>query len=206
MSSKGIIIGIAGASGSGKTMVAQTLLQQLPPDKVAILQEDAYYKDLSHLALHEREKSNFDHPEAFDHSLLIQHLKKLILGKSVNHPLYDYTSHCRKKKFKKFGPFSIVLLEGILILSIPEIRDLINIKIYIDTPIDICLIRRLQRDILDRKRNINSVLKQYQETVRPMYLKYIEPSKRYADILLPFGNKNFTAIDIIKSKIESFLT
>jgi len=206
MPPKGIIIGIAGASGSGKTLVAETLYKNLPSDRVAILQEDAYYKDLSHLSFSERTKFNFDHPKAFDHSLLVQHLKALIQGKSINHPLYDYTSHCRKKKSKKFGPYQIILLEGILILAVPEIRDLLKIKIYVDTPPDICLIRRLKRDILDRKRDVESVLTQYQDSVRPMYLQFIEPSKIFADIFLPHGGKNLVAIDMLKSKIENLLT
>ncbi len=206
MAKKGILIGIAGASGSGKTLVSQTIYDTLESEKVVIMQEDSYYKDLSHLPLEERTKINFDHPSAFDHDLLIGHLKRLIQGEVIEHPIYDYNIHSRKPETRKVGPHQIIILEGILLLAIPELRDLMDIKIYIDTALDICLIRRLQRDITERERIFESVIKQYQETVRPMYFQFVEPSKRFADIIIPHGGKNFIAIDIIKSKIEQLLT
>ncbi len=205
MKKRGILIGISGASGSGKTLVANTLYELLGSDKVVIIQEDSYYKDLSHLPLEERAKFNFDHPDAFDHDLLIEHLKLLLAGKSIEHPMYDFTTHSRKKETRRVGPHEIIILEGILLLAIPEIRELMDIRIFIDTPPDICFIRRLQRDIKERGRSVDSVIKQYQETVRPMYMQFVEPSKRYADIIIPHGGKNVIAIDIIKSKIEKLL-
>ena len=206
MDKKGILIGIAGASGSGKTLVAHTLYKQLGTEKVVNLQEDSYYRDLEHLAFEERVKFNFDHPDAFDHQLLRKHISLLLKGKTIKHPVYDFTTHTRKKETRKVGPHEIVILEGILILAIPELRELMDIKIYIDTPADICFIRRLQRDMEERGRSVDSVIKQYQETVRPMYLQFVEPSKRYADIIIPHGGKNVIAIDIIRSKIEKLLS
>jgi len=206
MDKKGILIGIAGASGSGKTLVAHTLYKQLGTEKVVNLQEDSYYKDLAHLPFEERVKFNFDHPDAFDHELLRKHISLLLKRKTIEHPVYDFTTHTRKKETRKVGPHEIVILEGILILAIPELRELMDIKIYIDTPADICFIRRLQRDIDERGRSVDSVIKQYQETVRPMYMQFVEPSKRYADIIIPHGGKNVIAIDIIRSKIEKLLS
>ncbi|GAB4329002.1 MAG: uridine kinase [Calditrichia bacterium] len=205
MSHRGILIGIAGASGSGKTLVSKTLLEQLGSEKVAIIQEDSYYKDLSHLPIEERAKINFDHPDAFDHDLLFKHLIRLLKGEKIELPLYDFTIHSRRKETQVVGPHQIIILEGILLLAIPELRDLMDIKIYIDTPPDICFIRRLQRDIEERGRSVESVIEQYQKTVRPMYLQFVEPSKRYADLIIPHGGKNFIAIDIVKSKIEKLL-
>ncbi len=206
MNKKGILIGIAGASGSGKTLVAKNIFNALESEKVVIMQEDAYYKDLSHLPLEDRTKINFDHPDAFDHDLLREHLLGLIHGKVIEHPVYDYSIHSRRPETRKVGPHQIIIVEGILILTIPEIRELMDIKIFIDTAPDICLIRRLKRDIKERGRSVEAVLKQYQNTVRPMYLRFIEPSKRYADIIIPHGGKNVIAIDIIKSKIEKLLS
>lgn len=201
----GILIGIAGASGSGKTLVAHTLYDALGSEKVVTLGEDAYYKDLSHLPFEERVKFNFDHPDAFDHELLVNHLSRLLQGQTIEHPIYDYHTHTRKKESRQVGPHQIIILEGILILSVPKLRDLMDIKIYIDTPPDVCFIRRLQRDINERGRTVDNVIEQYQNTVRPMYLQFIEPSKRYADIIIPHGGKNVIAIDIIKSKIEKLM-
>lgn len=205
MAGKGVLIGISGASGSGKTLVAHTLYNSLGSSKVVILQEDAYYKDLSDLPFEERTKFNFDHPDAFDHSLLIHQVKELLKGRAIEHPVYDFTTHTRKKETKIVGPHSIIILEGILILSIPELRDLMDIKIFVDTPADMCFIRRLERDIRERERTVDSVIKQYQKTVRPMFMQFIEPAKRYADIIIPHGGKNVIAIDIIQAKIENLL-
>jgi uridine kinase len=205
MNTPGVLIGISGASGSGKTLVAHTLYDSLGSEKVVIIQEDAYYKDLSELSLEERTKINFDHPDAFDHSLLIQQVKELLNGRSIQHPVYDFTKHTRKPEYRTVGPHSIVILEGILILTIPELRELMDIKIFVDTPADICFIRRLERDIKDRGRTVESVIKQYQKTVRPMFMQFIEPFKRYADIIIPHGGKNVIAIDILQAKIENLL-
>jgi len=202
---KGILIGIAGASGSGKTLVARTLYEALGSEKVMVLGEDSYYKELSQFSFEERAKFNFDHPDAFDHELLGDHLERLLNGQTIEHPIYDYSTHTRKKETRTVGPHQIIILEGILVLSVPRLRELMDIKIYIDTPADVCFIRRLQRDINERGRNVDDVIRQYQETVRPMHMQFIEPSKRYADIIIPHGGKNVVAIDIIKSKIEKLM-
>ncbi len=205
MVKKGMLIGISGASGSGKTLVAKTLQDTLPSEHVLILQEDSYYKDLSHLPFEQRVHFNFDHPDAFDHQLLISHLKDLLQDRPIELPLYDFTQHIRRKETRIVQPHPIIILEGILVLTIPELRELMNIKIFVDTPADICFIRRLERDIEERGRTVESVIRQYQETVRPMYMQFIEPSKRYADIIIPHGGKNVIAIDIIQAKIEKLL-
>ena len=183
----GILIGISGASGSGKTLVAENIFKRLGSDKVVIIQEDAYYKDLSNIPFDARSGRNFDHPDAFDH------------------PVYDYTTHSRRKETRTVGPHKIVVLEGILILNEPSLCDLMDIKIFIDTAPDICFIRRLKRDMHERGRDVDSVITQYLETVRPMYYQFIEPSKRQADLIIPQGGKNKVAIDILTTKIKSLL-
>jgi uridine kinase len=203
--SKGILIGIAGASGSGKTLVSNTIINRLGSDKVVMLQEDSYYRDLSDIPFDERTGRNFDHPDAFDHLLLVEHLTDLLDGKSISHPIYDYSTHSRTKETRTVGPHSVILLEGILILNEPKLRELMDIKVYIDTDLDICFIRRLKRDIEERARTVDSVIRQYNETVRPMYLQFIEPNKRHADIIIPRGGKNLVAIDILTTKIKSLL-
>jgi len=202
---KGILIGIAGASGSGKTLVANTIIERLGSDKVVLIQEDSYYKDLSDIPIDERAGLNFDHPDAFDHDLLAEHLKLLLQGKTVAHPIYDYKTHSRLKETRTVGPHTIIILEGILVLNEPKLRDLMDIRVFIDTALDICFIRRLKRDIEERGRSVESVIAQYQNTVRPMYFQFIEPSKRYADIIIPRGGKNLVAIDILTTKIRSLL-
>ncbi len=202
---KGILIGIAGASGSGKTLVAHNIMERLGSEKVILIQEDSYYKDLTDIPFDERTGKNFDHPDAFDHDLMAEHLKQLLAGSAISHPIYDYKTHSRLKETKKVGPHQIVILEGILLLNERKLRDLMDIRVYIDTAADICFIRRLRRDINERARSVESIIKQYEETVRPMYLQFIEPSKRYADIIIPRGGKNLVAIDIISTKINSLL-
>jgi uridine kinase len=202
----GILIGISGASGSGKTLVAENIYKNLGSENVVIIQEDSYYKDLSSIPFDERAGHNFDHPDAFDHNLLTKHIRDLLNEKTIAHPVYDYTTHSRKNETKIVGPHHIVVLDGILILNEPELRDLMDIKVFIDTALDICFIRRLQRDIKERGRDVSSVINQYMETVRPMYAQFIEPSKRYADIIIPQGGKNVVAIDILTTKIRSLLS
>jgi uridine kinase len=206
MSRNGVLIGISGASGSGKTLVARTLYDSLGSKKVLNLQEDSYYKDLSHLPFEKRTQFNFDHPDAFDHQLLITQLSSLLNGQSIQQPVYDFTRHVRSAETKTVQPHPIIILEGILVLATPELRDLMNIKIFVDTPADICFIRRLERDIRERGRTVESVIKQYQDTVRPMFMQFIEPAKRYADLIIPHGGKNVIAIDIIQAKIEKLLS
>jgi uridine kinase len=201
----GMVIGITGASGSGKTLVAENIYKQLGSNNVVIIQEDSYYKDLSDIPFNERTGKNFDHPDAFDHSLLNNHIGELLEGKSIDHPVYDYATHSRKEETKTVGPHNIIVLEGILILNDPTLREKMDIKVFIDTSPDICLIRRLRRDLEERGREVNSVLNQYLETVRPMYFQFVEPSKRHADIIIPQGGKNIVAIDILTTKIKSLL-
>lgn len=202
---KGILIGITGASGSGKTLVAENIFKRLGSENVIIMEEDSYYKDLTNIPYDERTGRNFDHPDAFDHNLLAEHIGKLLSGESIAHPIYDYSTHSRKEETRTVGPHRIVVLEGILILNEPLLREMMDIKVFIDTAPDICLIRRLRRDIDQRGRSVESVLNQYMETVRPMYFQFIEPSKRHADIIIPQGGKNVVAIDILTTKIRSLL-
>ena len=205
MMKKGILIGIAGASGSGKTLVAKNIFENLGSDKVVIMQEDSYYKDLSEIPFDERTGKNFDHPDAFDHSLMVSHLLQLLEGKSISHPIYDYKTHSRLNETRTVGPHRVIVLEGILIMNEPKLRELMDIKVFIDTEPDICFIRRLKRDVHERARSVDSIINQYVETVRPMYFQFIEPSKRYADIIIPQGGKNAVAIDILTAKIKSLL-
>jgi len=202
---KEIIIGIAGASGSGKTLVSRNIFENLGSEKVVIMQEDSYYKDLSEIPFNDRTGKNFDHPDAFDHSLLEYHLSELVNGNSISHPIYDYKTHSRLKETKTVGPHQVIVLEGILIMNESKLRDLMDIKVFIDTEPDICFIRRLKRDINERARSVDSIINQYMETVRPMYFQFIEPAKRYADIIIPQGGKNAVAIDILTAKIKSLL-
>ena len=203
---KGILIGITGASGSGKTLVAENIYKHLGSENVVILQEDSYYKDLSNIPFNERTGRNFDHPDAFDHDLLHIHISELLEGQTIAHPIYDYTTHSRKEETKTVGPHRIIVLDGILIFNEAVLRNLMDIKVFIDTAPDICFIRRLRRDIEERGRDVNSVIHQYMETVRPMYFKFIEPFKRHADIIIPQGGQNIVAVDILTTKVRSLLS
>ena len=200
-----ILIGIAGGSGSGKTLVARRIFDELGSDKVIIIQQDSYYRDLGHLSLEERKKQNFDHPDSFDHEFLIRQLKDLLAGKSVDQPVYDYTIHSRRNETKRIGEHIIIVLEGILILHDPELRKLMDIKVYVDTDDDVRLIRRIRRDVNERGRSLDSILDQYENSVRPMQLQFIEPTKRYADIIIPEGGYNLVAIDLLKTKVQALL-
>lgn len=203
------IIAIAGASASGKSLFSQTiyneLVTELQSGAIAVIEEDAYYKDQSHLPFEHRTQTNYDHPDAFEHDLLRQHLEQLRLGQSVEVPTYDYTQHTRSNKTRTVNPAKILIVEGILLLSDPALSEVFDIKVFIDTPLDICLLRRMQRDIEQRGRSIASVVDQYQATVRPMFYQFIEPSKHNADLVVTRGGMNRVAIDIIKSKIKYLL-
>lgn len=201
-----ILIGIAGASASGKSLLANTIVKELGSDQVAVISEDSYYKDNSTLAFEKRLQNNYDHPDAFDHDLLISHLKQLQAGKSVEIPIYNHTLHIREQQTRCLGPHSIIVLEGILLFAEVVLRELMDIRIYMDTPLDVCLSRRIERDVIERGREIATVLTQYQQTVRPMYSQFIEPSKHYADIIVPRGGENRIAIELIKAKIRELLT
>lgn len=205
MSKNTIIIGIAGASGSGKSLLANTIVSELGSEQVVVISEDAYYKDHPDLPLEERAKINYDHPDSLDHILLREHLLMLQQGKSIKVPIYNHSLHCREEKTRTIGKHTIIVLEGILILADPTLRELMDMRIFIDTALDICLIRRLKRDVKERQRSLDCVLKQYEETVRPMYLQFIEPAKRYADLIVPHGGENRIAIDIIKAKMRELL-
>ena len=201
---KGILVGIAGASGSGKTFVANRILESLGA-KAVIIQEDSYYKDLSGVPYDDRGRRNFDHPDAFEHDFLVKHLLQLLNGESISHPIYDYKTHSRLKETKTVGPHVLIILEGILIFDKAELRELMDFRVFIETALDICFIRRLKRDITERGRTVDSVTQQYIETVRPMYLQHIEPSKKYADILIPGEGTNTEAVDLLANKINTLL-
>ncbi len=205
MPQKTILVGIAGASASGKSLLAQTLATELASDHLSVISEDSYYKDQSHLSMEERVKTNYDHPDSLDHDLQLEHMLALKEGKSIDVPIYDYTQHNRRKETLRINPTRVVIFEGILLMAVPRIREAFDLKFYMDTPLDICLTRRLQRDIISRGRDMESVIDQYLETVRPMYLQFIEPSRQHADLIIPKGGKNMIALDLIKTKIRSLL-
>jgi uridine kinase len=202
-----IVIGIAGASGSGKSLLAKTIVDEIGSDRVVVISEDSYYKDLTHLSIEERARVNFDHPDAFDHALLTAQLKALREGQNIHVPIYDFVNHTRTKNTTLItSDKTIVVLEGILLFVDSALRKLMNIRIYVDTALDIAFIRRLQRDVLERGRSMESVIQQYQTTVRPMFVKYVEPSKRHADIIVPHGGKNRIAIEMIQAKMKELLS
>ena len=204
-----IIIAITGASASGKSSIASTvhkeLCNELGCQEIGIIAEDSSYKDQSHLEMSERIKTNYDHPSSMDRDLLIQHLKDLKNGTAVDIPVYSYVDHTRTGETKHFTPKKIVILEGILLLTDERVRQLADISVFVDTPSDICFIRRLQRDMEERGRSLQSVIDQYRATVRPMFLQFIEPSKQYADIVIPRGGKNRIAINMLKAQILHLL-
>ncbi|MFQ6000053.1 MAG: uridine kinase [Anaerolineae bacterium] len=202
---KPIIIGVAGGTGSGKTTVSEAILERVGRERITYIQHDSYYKDLSHLPLEERHKINFDHPDALDTNLLVEHLKRLQAGFPVEVPIYDFTTHTRRKETRRVEPRRVTLVEGILIFADKALRDLMDVKIFVDTDADIRFIRRLQRDITERGRTMESVIRQYLETVRPMHLEFVEPSKRYADIIIPEGGFNVTAIDMVVARVEAMV-
>ncbi|MGI6364910.1 MAG: uridine kinase [Bacillota bacterium] len=202
MSIRPLLIGIAGGTGSGKTSVTRAILDSLPPETVAVLEHDSYYKDQSHLSFEERLKTNYDHPFAFDTPLLIQHLQELVAGRAIESPQYSFVEHTRLPETKRVPSRPVVILEGILILEDERIRDLLDIKVYVDTDADVRIIRRIVRDIRERGRTLESVVDQYLSVVRPMHLQFVEPTKRYADIIIPEGAHNTVAIDILVSRIR----
>ena len=205
MKKKVIIIGISGPSASGKSLLANTIINELGSEQVVVISEDAYYKDSSHMPFADREKINYDHPEAFDHALLCEHLRVLQSGENVEIPIYSHSQHIRLTETRSIGNHAIIVLEGILLFSDKALRELMDIRIFMSTPLDICLIRRLKRDVVERHRSFDSVLHQYETTVRPMYLQFIEPSSRYADIIVPRGGENRIAIDMIQAKMRELL-
>lgn len=200
-----IVIGIAGGTGSGKTTVAQVILQQVGANRIAFLTHDAYYRDLSHLSIDERRKINFDHPDSLETDLLVKHIGNLKNWQPVEMPVYDFTKHSRTERTVHIDPHPVILVEGILIFYEPVLRPIFDVKIYVDTDPDIRFIRRLQRDIVERGRTTESVIQQYLNTVRPMHMEFVEPSKRYADVIIPEGGLNTVALDMVIARIEALL-
>jgi uridine kinase len=200
-----MVIGICGGTGSGKTTVAHKIVSAVGAEKVVYLQQDAYYRDLGDMPLEVKNQLNFDHPDAFDNDLLINHLRTLKAGESIDQPVYDFTTHSRAAAKRHVKPRPVIIIEGILIFVSAELRSLMDMKVFVDTAADICFIRRLQRDLEERGRTAKSVIDQYQTTVRPMHLQFVEPSKRYADIIIPEGGSNQVGIDLITEKIKAIL-
>lgn len=200
-----LIIGVAGGTGSGKTTVSNSILERVGSDQISYIQHDHYYRDRSHLPPEERGKINFDHPDSLENELLARHLKMLKEGQAVEVPQYDFTTHVRKPETTRVEPRRVILVEGILIFAVKALRDLMDIKLFVDTDADIRLIRRIRRDMTERGRTLESVIRQYTESVRPMHLEFVEPSKRYADIIIPEGGFNVTAIDMVVAKVEAMI-
>lgn len=206
MPEKPVVIGVAGGSGSGKTTVTRSICQRFQDKTILVIEQDYYYKDQTHLPFEERLDTNYDHPLAFDNDLLIEHLKDLMNDKTIEKPVYDYKVHTRSNEVIPVEPKEVIILEGILILEDPRLVDLMDIKVFVDTDSDVRIIRRLLRDIKERGRTLDSVIDQYTNNVRPMHLQFVEPTKRYADIIIPEGGQNHVAIDIMATKIEKILS
>ncbi len=202
---KPVVIGIAGGSGSGKTSVTKAIFDQFKGHSILMLEQDYYYKDQSNLPFEERLKTNYDHPLAFDNDLLIEHIKQLLQYKPIEKPVYDYKIHTRSAEVIPVEPKDVIILEGILVLEDKRLRDLMDIKLFVDTDADIRILRRMQRDIEERGRTMDSVIEQYVNVVRPMHNQFIEPSKKYADIIIPEGGQNHVAIDLMVTKIGTIL-
>jgi uridine kinase len=201
-----LCIGVAGGTGSGKTTVAEEILRRVGAEKIAHINQDRYYRDLSHVPENRRHHHNFDHPASVEEELLIDHVSTLKAGRAADLPVYDFVRHVRTKEVERIEPRPVVLLEGILILALPELRELMDIRIFVDTDADLRFIRRLGRDMRERGRTVESVIGQYLETVRPMHLEFVEPSKRWADVIIPEGGFNTVALDLIISRINRMFT
>ena len=200
-----MIIGISGGTGSGKTTVANRILESVSADEVLFIQQDLYYRNLKDMPLDYRNQANFDHPDALDNDLLVNHLKKLRAGEPVELPIYDFRTHTRLPDTTRINPKPIVIVEGILIFAEPRLLEQMDIKVFVDTPDDIRFIRRLRRDIAERGRTLDSVIEQYLATVRPMHMQFVEPSKRHADVIIPEGGHNIVSIDLLSGKIRAQL-
>jgi uridine kinase len=200
-----VVVGVAGGTGSGKTTVARAILERAGTGQISLIQHDAYYRDLSDLPLAQRIIRNFDHPDALDNDLLIAHLRELKAGRAIEMPVYDFTTHTRTGQTHRVEPHRVILVEGILIFADEILSQLMDVRIYVDTHADIRFIRRLQRDIAERGRTMESVIHQYLATVRPMHEQFVEPSKRFADIIIPEGGFNEVAIDLIAARIKALL-
>lgn len=199
------IIGIAGGTGSGKTTVVRKVIETLPKDEVAIIPQDSYYKDNGHLPLEDRQEINFDHPRSLEFRLLIEHIKRLKEGKEIKQPIYSYLTCTRSDETILVKPKKVIIVEGILILQNAQLRNLMDIKVFVDADNDDRLMRVIQRDLVERGRSVNKVLERYEKTVKPMHLQFIEPTKRYADVIIPQGGDNKVGIDLLSSIIEKNL-
>ena len=202
---KTVLIVVAGGTASGKTTVVDKISQRLKSKDVQVIRFDDYYKDLSNLSIEERAKVNFDHPDSLDNDLLYEQLRDLLDGKRIEKPLYDFKTHTRKKETEQIHPSKVIIVEGILALYDPRIRDLANIKIFVESDDDIRFIRRLRRDMTERGRSLDSVINQYLGTVKPMYYEFIKPTKRYADIIIPNDNNHEVAVDIVMAKVKEII-
>jgi uridine kinase len=201
-----LVVGIAGATGSGKTTVARRLTEALPRGSAALLQHDSYYRDRSDLTYEQRCELNFDHPESLETPLMVEHLQQLRAGKAVRVPIYDFTTHRRLVETHRLEPGAVLVVEGILVLADADLRSMLDIKVFVDTDADIRVFRRIRRDIEQRGRSFESVRKQYYSTVRPMHLQFVEPSKRWADIIVPEGGRNQVALDLLVARLRTVIT
>lgn len=197
-----LLLGIAGGTGSGKTTVASNIVRRLALDSITVITMDSYYRDLADLPPAQRDETNFDHPDSIEHELFVEHLRALKAGRVIDQPVYDFTRHVRTGATVRIEPREVVIAEGILLFHVPEIRETLDIRIFVDTPADIRLLRRITRDIRDRGRTLESVTEQYVRTVRPMHEEFVEPSKRFADVIIPEGGYNEIAIDMVTSRIR----
>lgn len=205
MSDRPVVIGVAGGTGSGKTTVTRSIFQHFTDKTILMMEQDYYYKDQSHLPFEERLETNYDHPLAFDNDLLMEHIQKLLNRESIEKPVYDYKLHTRSDEVIPTDSKDVIILEGIMVLEDDRLRDLMDIKVFVDTDADVRIIRRLLRDINERGRTIDSVIDQYINVVRPMHLQFVEPTKRYADIIIPEGGQNHVAIDLMTTKIKTII-
>jgi uridine kinase len=200
-----VVIGIAGGSGSGKTTVQRRVMERFGTRRIALLDHDAYYRDLAHLAPEQRARFNFDHPDALETDLMVEHVDRLIAGEPIQKPTYSFETHSRQEATETIEPRPVILVEGILVLAEPDLRERMDVKLYVDAAPDVRLMRRMERDIHERGRSVESVLGQYRRTVRPMHLEFVEPSKRYADVIIPRGGRNEVAIDMVLARVQSLL-
>jgi uridine kinase len=198
-----VVIGVAGGSGSGKTTVVRRIVDSLGPEQVVVLEHDRYYRERNDLRLEERAALNYDHPDSLETSLLVQHLEALKAGQPIEVPLYDFTSHARRGDTQRMQPRRAIIVEGILIFADRALRDVMDIKVFVDADADTRFIRRLQRDVAERGRTMDSVIEQYQGTVKPMHFEFVEPTKRYADLIIPVGGHNAVAVDLMLSLVRS---
>lgn len=200
-----VVVGVAGGTASGKTTISEAILDRVGRACVAHIQHDAYYRDLSHLPLEQRRRVNFDHPNSLETELLVAHLDALCRGESIQVPIYDFSTYVRLPETRRVDPLPVVLVEGILVFAEPELRKRLGIKVYVDTDADLRFIRRLRRDLAERQRTVDSVIEQYLNTVRPMHLEFVEPSKRYADVIIPSGGYNPIAIDLVATRVATMI-